>query len=370
VQESDAGTYSVVVTNSAGTVTSSDAVLTVAPGGGTTEFVRGNYNGLFFDSNGVTQDTSGSFTLSLNAKGRFSGNLRMGGTRLPLSGQFDANGTAQKTIARRNHNPVMVTLQLDPADPDHITGTVSDGIFNADLEGDRAAFNSRQNPAPQVGQYTMVLPGSSDSTTAPGGDSFATIKVDKAGKLRMSGSLADGTKISQSVSISKNGDWPLYIPLYSGRGSLLSWVKFESSDADDLHGDVIWIKPALPRAKFYPDGFTVSTTASGSQYTRPAAGNNVLTFTDGQVVLTGDSLDQDITNQIQVGARNRVTNVSDNKLSLSFTPSTGLFKGRVTDPATSKPISFSGVVLQKSDVGRGWFPGQNQQTGKVTVGSP
>jgi hypothetical protein len=350
------------------TVISSNAPVIVVPGGSTAN--AGNYNGLFFNLNDVTQDTSGSFTLSLNAKGSFSGNLRLGGARLGLSGQFNLHGTAQKIIARRNNKPLKVTLQFDPLDSDRITGTVTDGIFIADLVGDRAVFNVRQNPAPQAGQYTMVLPGASDMTSAPGGHSFGTIKVDKGGKLRMSGSLADGTKISQAVPISKNRDWPLYIPLYGGRGSLLSWIKFEASDAADLHGDIIWSKPALPTAKMYPGGFTLSTTASGSQYTRPAAGNYVLSLSDGQVVLRGGGLDHDIINQIQVDARNRVTNLSDNKLNLTFTPTTGLFKGRVTDPATSKPISFSGVILQKSNAGLGWFMGQNQQSGTLTVEGP
>ena len=56
---------------------------------------------------------------------------------------------------------------------------------------------------------------------------------------------------------------------------------------------------------------------------------------------------------------------STNKTSLTFTLPTGLFKGSVTN-ANPKTISFNGVVLQKQNLGCGYFLGTNQ-SGRVQL---
>ncbi len=334
-------------------------------GGGSVSFVKGVYNGLFFDPAGVAQQSSGSFTLTTTPKGKFTGRLQSGNARFPLSGQFDANGAAQKTISARGQSPLQVALQLDPTDSDKITGTVSNGTFTANLSGDRVVFDGRQHQAPQAGRYTMSIAGSSDSASAPGGDSVGSVMVNKSGRVRLTGSLADGTRLSQSAVVSKDGNWPIYVPLYGGKGSILSWITFATNDTTDLGGDVVWIKPAVPSAKLYPDGFTLSTSAQGSTY-QPGSGGAVLSSANAELVLNGGDLGGPVTNSITIGSHNRVTTSSGNKLTLTFAPGTGLFQGRVMVPGMSKPVPFSGAVLQKQNVGLGWFQGTHQ-TGEVIL---
>jgi plastocyanin len=367
VQTNQAGTYSVLVSNLMGTVTSSDAVLSVTQGASNSS-VQGSFSGFFFDTNALSVQSAGSFNLTTTSRGTFTGRLRIGLTFLSISGRFDSNGAAQSHVARKQQPPLTVVLQLDANDADHITGTVSDGTFTAELEGNRAVFDVRRNPAPQAGQYTMVIFGTNDSSALPSGDGFATITVDKGGKVRLAASLADGTAISQLIPLSKNGDWLLFVPLYSGQGFILGAMTFESTSTDDLHGNVVWMKPNVPKAKLFPAGFTFTTTASGSQFSRPATGNNILGLTDATVRLTGDSLQQDVVNQISVNASNRVSNLSSNKLTLTFSAN-GSFTGRVTDPVTMRSISFNGVVIQKEKLGLGWFPG-NGDTGEVSIMPP
>jgi len=93
----------------------------------------------------------------------------------------------------------------------------------------------------------------------------------------------------------------------------------------------------------------------------------VLNFTNGQVVFEGGNLSQTITNEILLAGNNRVTNQSNNKLTLTITTSSGLFRGSVVEPVTSKSIAFNGAVLQKQNIGNGVFLGTNQ-TGRVLVG--
>src|SRR4029077_19676238 len=127
--------------------------------------------------------------------------------------------------------------------------------------------------------------------------------------------LSDGTKVSQSVPVSRNGLWPLYIPLYSGKGSIMSWIAFTNQVDTDLNGALSWIKPADSRARYYPGGFTNECNVIGSAYTPPASSTNfVLGFTNAQVVFSGGNLNSSFTNSLAFRTGNRVTNLSSNRL--------------------------------------------------------
>jgi len=242
---------------------------------------------------------------------------------------------------------------------------VSDGTFTANLLADRAGFDGRLKMAPQAGRYTVVIDGNEDSsTTTPGGYSYGTVTVNSAGGIRLAASLADASKISQSVPLSKNGDWPLFASLYGGKGFVMSWSKFAETNSDDLGGEVVWMKPSVPLSKLYPAGFSFSTTARGSRY---QAAPKVLSFTNGQLTLNGGGLSGQIVNQITIDGRNHVTNLSTNILSLTFSASTGLFSGKVADASNSTLIPFKGAVLQKENAAFGWFMGRNSQSGEVTL---
>ena len=334
--------------------------------------VKGTYTGLFYPTGGVAQPSSGCFTITTTAKSTLSGSLQIGGTRYSFSGKFVSGSSYTQTVKRGKLSLFTVQLQTDPADSDRMMGTVTaaDGSWTAALEGDRAVFNRTTNPALQAGKYTLVIPGSPGSASEPGGDGYGTVKVDAAGKITLVGSLADGTKISQSAVLSKNGEWPLYVPLYSGKGSILSWINYATTATSDLSGDLSWIKPPMPTAKYYPGGFTLEANATGSQYNPPAKGTAVLNISNGQIVLTGGGLGEGIVNYVTLGANNRVTSTS--KASLTFTLSSGAFRGTVPNPAggRSKAISFGGVVLQNQTLGKGYFLGSGQSGEVLFSGAP
>jgi plastocyanin len=364
VTSADAGGYWVTVGNAYGLVTSANAVLTVQPAI-TVTTTASSYTGLFSDPKGVSPLSSGSLAIKTTATGKFSGKLSRGGVSSSLSGQFDAAGHAHSTISSTFQPPMTVDLQVSLDDPDRITGTISDGTFTATLLGDRAGFDGRQKLAPQAGRYTLAIDGNENSlTTTPRGRGFGTIIVNNAGGIRLALSLADASKITQSVPLSKNGDWPLFVSLYGGKGSIMSWSKFAQSASDDVGGEVVWIKPNVPQSKLYPAGFSFSTIAHGSRY---QATPKVISFTNGTITLSGGDLAVQIQNQIAIDSRNRVTNLSSNKLSLTLSASTGLFSGKVMDPDSSRLIPFKGAVLQKENAAFGWFTGQYSQSGEVIL---
>jgi hypothetical protein len=326
--------------------------------------LSGTYNGLFADDTGsLSPQNRGCFTIlsTLKGKGAFSGSLRMGGTRYPLSGQFDSAGAASSTIARRDMSALTVTLQLDLTNgTDRVTGSVSDGTWTAMLAGDRAIYDGKTTLAPEAGSYTLILAGAYGSTNEPTGDSYGTLTVGKNGAISFRGMLADGTKVTQSAPVSKYGQWPLYASLHGGQGVLWGWLAF--TNASELGGSVAWVK--LPvKTQYYAAGFSLAAEALGARYFPPGRGTNVLgltTSTDLTLTLEGDGLVAGITNGITLGANNHFTPVSGPKLSLTFTPSTGGFRGSVVNPATSKRVSFSGVLLQGQGFGSGFFLGTSE----------
>lgn len=185
----------------------------------------------------------------------------------------------------------------------------------------------------------------------------------------MSGSLADGTRISQSAVLSKDATWPIYVAVYSNQGFLFSWITFASSPGQDLSGDLTWFKPNLPNAKYYPAGFNYEATSTGSVYATPASGTTILGFPTGNVGLVNGNLPAPLNYPIAIAPNNRVTSTGTNKISLTFNLSSGLFSGRAINPDTGKPISFNGVALTSAGIGRGSFLGTNE-SGQVSLTGP
>ena len=332
--------------------------------------VAGKYHGLFYhddETNGVTHGSSGNFLLTTTASGSYSAALLAGGLKLSASGQLDLNGRATNTIIRKGTNALTVTWAVALDGSDTVTGTVSDGAWVAALNGDRAIF-TKTNPCTLAGKYTLVLPGLPGDNFVPGGASYGTVSIGSNGVATLKGYLSDKTSAAQKGQLSKNGEWPLYIPLYSGKGSLLSWIGFTNRLNDDFHGLLNWSKPALPTAKYYKLGFTTNESlVVGSRYAAPVGTNKILQITAGELFLSGGNLTQEYGNAFNLGPSSKVTNLGSNKMTLTFTTSSGLFKGSLTPTnAGAKAIAFNGAVLQKGTNAAGYFLGTNQ-SGTVSI---
>jgi hypothetical protein len=327
--------------------------------------VKGNYAGLFYDTGGVTMTNAGYFSAILADKGTFSSKWQFANITYSLSGAFSLDGVFSNAIPRTGNTPLLAQLQLDLGDGEAIAGTISDGIWTAQVAANRAHYSTTL-PAPQLGSYTFVIPGSDDSSTRPGGNGVGTVKVSATGGIAFAGTLGDGTAVSRTSFISRDGAWPLFAPLYAGKGLLIGWMNFDSTQPDtDLSGVVSWIKLPQP-VKFYPAGFDFAggIEAVGSRY-KLTNGVPLVNWTDGQIILEGGNLSDSITNGLSISPNNVISGT--NNLKLSFTTTTGLFQGSVINPATGKPIAVKGALLQKQSLGYGYFLGTNQ-TGSVILG--
>ncbi len=330
--------------------------------------MKAAFNGLFSVSGDEANPaSSGAFSLYTTAKGQFSGRLQSASGKYAFSGVLDANGAGRAHVTRGMLGALDLRFQIEPTTQDTLGGTVTDGDWTADLYADRVVFDGKTAFAPQQGKYTFIISGDPSSGAEPGGNSFGTIKIDRAGRIRAIGSLADGTKFAQIAPVSAAGQWPFFLSLYGGKGCAVGWLTVESTDTQDVSGEVNWSKPPLFNTKLYPGGFVVQRQLSGSAYSAPPKGVSILNLPNGQVLFEGADLQQSFSEPIALDANNRVTDLGADKLRLIFRPLDGTFSGRVTDPLTGSTKSCSGVALQKQNAGGGYFVG-GAQTGRMTVG--
>jgi PKD repeat protein len=253
--------YEVVAYNSQRTMSSPTAPVctnTFATPGS----LLGAYNGLVMQTNAPSDESSGNIQLVISKTGTFSAKLTVGGVKSSFRGEFDASGNATSTVTRHGLNTLQVVLHLDIENhTDQITGTVSDGTFTSVLLADRSVF-SHTNPCPWIGRYTVVFePPADGDTNLPSGTGTAILTVTASGAARMSGVLADGTKISISAPVSEQGTWPLYEALYKKQGACIGWVTFGSDST--LAATVDWYRPMMSKSTSFPLGFSTTVTLTG-----------------------------------------------------------------------------------------------------------
>ncbi len=331
----------------------------------------GIYNGLFFTPGGIQNDSSGYFTFTLKASGTYTASLLSVGKHYSTSGKLNSQGQATNNLVRPGASAISVNWQVLPDGSGSMSGTVSDGAWASELTGYRSVFNSRTNPAPQIGRYTLIIPGTPGADDVPEGDGYGVLTVNGNGLVVFAGTLADGTKAAQSVSISKSGQWPFYVSLYSGSGSILGWLQFANITNSDVSGQLNWIRPSIKTSKLYPAGFGMASAAVGSLYVAPVGpGTRVLGLTNGMDILSGGNLSENSTNAVTLGLSSKVVNAGSNKLTLTFALPSGLFTGTLVEAGTTRHISYSGVVLQKANYGSGYFLGTNQSGSVIFSAAP
>ena len=331
-----------------------------------------SYSGLFYQTDGVQILKSGSFSATTAGNGKYSGTLQLAAGKHSFSGKFNSEGLATNQITLSPGSQLVMVLQIDISDNKRITGTVSSGSWVAELEALRGVSGGF------AGNYTFIIPGTGDAANpqTPSGDSYAMATV-KPGATTVQASLflADGQpngkpqpQLTESANLAQDGRWPLYASLYQGKGQILGWLTFTNTDQADLTGWVSWIKPAISGAKYYPAGFDIETNGvTGSAY--HSTTNPVTIFANGMVLLTDGNLAASVSNNVAVGLNNKVANLGGNssKLTVTLTPAKGLFTGTVTPTNSAAAIKFNGVILQKQQMGAGYFLGTNQ-SGQVFFG--
>jgi plastocyanin len=197
--------------------------------------INGNYAGLFYNTNAPALDSSGFFTVQVGSLGAFTGKLMMDGQRFSFRGLFNNEHHANVFVPRRRLAPISMMLDLDPA-AGELRGSVTNGLWTAELLGHRNAVQFLSPPAPQAGSYRFRF--ETETGTIVGTNSA---KINPAGRVRFRGSL-DGRKISMASSISENGDSPFYVSPKGGNEAIIGWLRFPANEMMSHGTNIFWIR--------------------------------------------------------------------------------------------------------------------------------
>lgn len=340
--------------------------------------VSGVYSGLFDPPSGqpVNVHNAGYVTIKTTAKQRYTGKILMGGKTYPFSGAFNAQGLAQVTVKRRGLTPLAMELMLNLDAGDQIIGRVSSGtdptVWSSGLIADRVVFNSK-NRCPQEGFYNLAIPIDAEVTEIAGkpiGAGTGTLKIRSNGNVLLNTTLADGTKISQLTTISKEGVWPLYAAPYKGAGIIAGWIQMGVSGNDVFGGTLVWKKLPATAGKYYVGGFDATAQVVGSPYSPPRGANGVVPYSNGVLTLGGDRTEEAepvvIPVSVQFIGKSKVISANPLFRRLVLTPSNGLFRGEILPTEGGKPLPYQGMFLQKQGLGYGFWWTANR-CGSVTL---
>jgi hypothetical protein len=207
--------------------------------------------------------------------------------------------------------------------------------------------------------YTMAVSGAANPTNAPGGDSYGFVSVSSSGIAKVSGKLSDGTSFSQSAGISKYGNWPFYVSLLSGQGSVSGWLIFTNLSDSSLEGHVSWIKPPT-LSRYYPQGFTNVGGVAGSTYIAPLLPQEqrVIQTTNNIFSIYGGN-ESGLNFSLSVLTANNLVGVDNNVVLYLAAPSKGYMTWLLLNPPADFRKAFQGVALQQQREARGFFLGTN-----------
>jgi hypothetical protein len=346
-------------TNNGGVDTSASQALTLVIPANPFQYLTGTFAGLFYDTNGAVPDSSGYFSLVLTNDGSFTGYLRCGGSN-GFNGRFTiSNAWAEVTTAG-------FTLQLaadtGPSWTEMITGSVSNSPagWNVPLQSYLAGF-SASFPTTNNGVYLLALPGLDNPSAGPVGDSIFNVSISSAGGVALTGNLADNTYVSTDGELALAGYFPVYVPLYTGAyaGLLLGWLDFAGDGSGmETNSALIWFNETGATPALYPDGFTNATALLAAPYNPTLA--NLLTFTNGTVILRGGGLTEPITNAVTISHNVIAVNpAATNGLSLHINAASGEISGSFILP-DNQTNYIDSVIFRNENDACGYFIGTNQ----------
>ncbi len=324
--------------------------------------VKGNYNGLFSDTNGLSEHSAGFIgSLAVTTNRTFSGQIFLQGRTNTLAGTFDLTGNQQVIVTRAQGSipSLAVNLHLDwTLGTKQITGSISNMDVSdpwvAPLLADLAVY-STDNPYTNVGRFSLsVPPGANAPLSSPGGYGRGSITNDATGHSSYAGKLADTNFFSRTVPISKDGNVPFYADLYNHQGIVQGWLNFAGSSPT---GQVTWVRPRTNAITLlsYPGGFTNAVNVMLSRYVAPSGTTPSVTLVSNVVEIAGaDIAGLPLTFHI---ALTHGTNI----VKVGTVPTNGM-SGTVDQPTGEWSITFKPTGATSSRSGIGLFL-QNSNAG-------
>jgi len=236
--------------------------------------MAGTYNGLFSsEALGVpTEETAGLIgNLVLKTNGTFTATLTLAGAAPGFSGSFNPAGYWSNVVGK-----VQVELTVNATSaPRTITASVTptnsilvNGVRQPPWTSEGTLFASLAYPHVNAGAYTLLIPpapanGFGAPVATPPGYGYALL-TNNAGtaavlpSVTITGMLADGTTISQTVGIGEDNGIPVFPSPFTSSSNGLLFGRLNLSSTPTVPGptgDLTWIRKASATGLFKA-GFT------------------------------------------------------------------------------------------------------------------
>jgi hypothetical protein len=315
--------------------------------------LKGTFNGLFYPSNTAAINNAGFLTLNLTKSGRFSGKLLLSGQSLGFASAFDSSGNALINVSSPS-GPLQLALALDTS-AHTVNGSIVNNSWVAQFRAVRGTALANL-----IGHYTLMISGSSDSTTSPPGVGVGTATFGKNGSVTIVGTLADGSAFTQHILVGEDGEVPFCVSVGKGAELILGWLRCDTEQT------AMWIKSPNSQSVLYKPGFFLTPQVVLAKYSAPVGKQPAVWWTNGSVTLTGGNLQSNCINEV-ICQNNSFKSIAGpiTNLLLTVTPKTGLIKGTCTHQSTGKRIQLRGTLLQNpggrySLYSGGWFVGTSE----------
>jgi len=374
----------------------------------------GIYNGVLVASGAVSNDTTGFVTITVSGNATFSGKVTLSGITVPVKGFLNNAGQAKfaptnltgfDLVDKVEFDSYLGALSFSVVGNADATLRTASGTLNTAVTGGTpiATFTAPNTPysasAPVTstvllnqttkGVYSVALPSKAQSPVLatnlfPQGDGVGALSLSPAGAVTLKGNLADGTAYSLAGRLTAQGTVALHANLYKKAGALAGVITFANAADSDVAGtDLLWIRPAQPRARYYPAGWAtgIKVDAAGTAQSNVAA--TAANFGQGADDITGSSpvgnasivfADGGLTSTVTKGVN---INSTTGKVSLfpltptptdykvTFSATSGAIGGFFTHSDSTKPV-IKAVLLNKG-ANKGGF-GYFLSTPPVTYG--
>lgn len=363
----------------------------------------------------------GVIDVAITAAGTFSGAIVLGDQRFPFRGALDSAGRARFApkaapalrIARKasgsaaQPEPLALAFAFtNSSSVDQLKATIVRQQDQSDFASatiDRAALPGADVPTSVFGSYTVAFAApeivlSSSPTEAdvlPRGRGLAHVTVNRAGRVVVAGTLADGTPLSCGSFLRKVPPVPeppgiIFLPAYTlgfsngfgfvlhaapyhGHGALSGAVTFlQPAATDDLLAPALhWIRPAKVGSGNFAPGWAegnVTTTATGSKFQAKTADGIFAGLAPAS--LTGNaSLDMEwpaktpLRLHVNIDANGGVTFISP---PAGLNPRLRILRDGTLSGSfleADKLTAIHGVLLQRQHRGEGFFVGETRSGG-------
>ncbi len=384
--ENGSNTLLVTAVDASGNTTTVSKLLTFA---NNRTQLAGNYTALLEPTDTPSVDTAGMITLTVTSAGVFSGKANLSGVSVSFSGILGNGGAARfypalgatfPLIDRSDVPTYLGALSFSVSAEDGISGSLITGPGGdvlASIHGVQTPY-SLKNPAPStaVGVYGVAFPAKDQASALPSsaypqGDGYMRMAVASNGNVSFNGKLADGLVLMASGRLGVNGKVILYEQLYRRAGAFCGELTLdEATDSDATGADLLWLRPHMARAQYYPNGWSsgIRVDAIGAKFSASTAfnfnqgsmdskfGNAQVTFSDGLLAGAGE-IDEAV--NVTSGGQVHLLPPGDRRFTLAFDytrfkiTQTGAFHGNFSH-SDGTITAYSGILLCKGATRRGY----------------